>query len=45
MGAFNDWVRGTDLEDWQCRHVDLITERLLAATAKVLGERAREFVR
>ncbi|HWH01309.1 MAG TPA: acyltransferase, partial [Pilimelia sp.] len=44
MGAFNDWVRGTDLEPWPRRHVDAVTERLLAATAQLLAERARTFV-
>ncbi|MER5704376.1 ACP S-malonyltransferase [Micromonospora sp. NPDC002296] len=45
MGAFNDWVRGTELEPWQRRNVDTITEHLLTATAKLLGEQARRFVR
>ncbi|MEV4315697.1 ACP S-malonyltransferase [Actinocrispum sp. NPDC049592] len=45
MGAFNDWVRGTELEQWQRRHVDTITEHLLTATATLLAERARGFVR
>ena len=40
MGAFNDWVRGTELESWQRRHVDTITEHLLTATARLLAERA-----
>lgn len=44
MGAFNDWVRGTGFEHWQRRHVDAITEHLLAATAELLDERARRFV-
>lgn len=44
MGAFNDWVRGTELEPWPRRHVDLITERLLTATGTLLGEWAGRFV-
>jgi trans-AT polyketide synthase/acyltransferase/oxidoreductase domain-containing protein len=44
MGSFNDWVRGTQLEHWQRRHVDTITEHLLTATAKLLAERSRGFV-
>jgi trans-AT polyketide synthase/acyltransferase/oxidoreductase domain-containing protein len=43
MGAFNDWVRGTELEHWQRRHVDTITEHLLTATARLLGEQARRW--
>jgi trans-AT polyketide synthase/acyltransferase/oxidoreductase domain-containing protein len=45
MGAFNDWVRGTELEPWPHRHVDTITERLLATTAEFLADRIREFAR
>lgn len=40
MGAFNDWVRGTELEPWQRRHVDSVTEHLLTATAALLDDRA-----
>ncbi|HEY7147645.1 MAG TPA: ACP S-malonyltransferase [Streptosporangiaceae bacterium] len=39
MGAFNRWVRGTELEDWRRRDVDVIAERLMTATAELLGER------
>jgi trans-AT polyketide synthase/acyltransferase/oxidoreductase domain-containing protein len=39
LGAFNRWVRGTELESWRNRHVAEIAERLLDATAKRLNER------
>ncbi len=31
MGALNQWLRGTDLEDWRARHVDILTDRLMTA--------------
>ncbi|MFF5521788.1 enoyl-CoA hydratase/isomerase [Streptomyces coeruleorubidus] len=39
LGAFNTWVRGTELEPWRGRRVDVIAERLLRATAALLSER------
>ncbi|WP_431040580.1 enoyl-CoA hydratase/isomerase [Streptomyces sp. P1-3] len=39
MGAFNTWVKGTDLEPWRSRRVDVIAERLLRETAALLGQR------
>jgi hypothetical protein len=33
MGAFNQWVAGTDLSDWQNRDVAAVNTRLLSATA------------
>jgi len=41
MGAFNQWVKGTDLEDWRSRHVDEIAERLMRAAAQFLDDRFR----
>ncbi len=41
LGAFNRWVKGTELEDWRNRHVDVIAERLMQATAVLLGNRFR----
>ncbi|MFJ2773109.1 ACP S-malonyltransferase [Streptomyces sp. NPDC087300] len=43
MGAFNSWVRGTDLEPWQARHVDTIAEQLMSETAALLRRRAAGF--
>jgi trans-AT polyketide synthase/acyltransferase/oxidoreductase domain-containing protein len=39
MGAFNAWVKGTDLEDWHHRHVDTIAERLMQASADLIHRR------
>ncbi len=39
LGAFNTWVRGTELEPWRGRRVDVIAERLLRETAALLSER------
>lgn len=44
MGAFNRFVKGTELEDWRNRHVDVIAERLMQATAQILVERLAAFV-
>lgn len=37
MGAFNRFVKGTELEDWRTRHVDVIAERLMQGAADVLS--------
>jgi trans-AT polyketide synthase/acyltransferase/oxidoreductase domain-containing protein len=34
LGAFNQWVKGTELQDWRKRHVALIAERLMQGTAE-----------
>ncbi|WP_209022161.1 ACP S-malonyltransferase [Pseudomonas fluorescens] len=39
MGAFNQWVKGTDLEDWRSRHVDVVADRLMNAAAAYLNTR------
>jgi trans-AT polyketide synthase/acyltransferase/oxidoreductase domain-containing protein len=39
LGAFNRWVKGTELESWRNRHVAEIAERLLDATAELLNDR------
>jgi trans-AT polyketide synthase, acyltransferase and oxidoreductase domains len=36
MGAFNRYVKGTELEDWRTRHVDVIAERLMEGAADIL---------
>ncbi|MFD3822788.1 enoyl-CoA hydratase/isomerase [Streptomyces sp. NPDC058625] len=43
MGAFNSWVKGTDLEPWRSRRADVIAERLLGETAALLGRRLGEY--
>ncbi|MDM8517360.1 ACP S-malonyltransferase [Desulfobacterales bacterium HSG16] len=39
LGAFNQWVKGTELEKWPNRHVDVIGEKLMEETAKLLNRR------
>lgn len=39
MGAFNQWVKGTELQSWRNRHVDKIGLRLMTETARLLNER------
>ncbi|MDW4905774.1 ACP S-malonyltransferase [Streptomyces sp. ADMS] len=43
MGAFNHWVRGTGLEPWQARNVDVVADRLLTEAARLLRERGQLF--
>jgi trans-AT polyketide synthase/acyltransferase/oxidoreductase domain-containing protein len=43
LGAFNQWVKGTDLENWRNRHVDTIAEKLLIETAQLLNQRYSNF--
>lgn len=38
LGAFNQWVKGTKLENWRNRHVDEIAERLMQETAVFLNQ-------
>lgn len=42
LGAFNQWVRGTDLENWRNRHVDEIGHRLMTETARLLERRLNQ---
>lgn len=44
LGAFNQWTKGTALEDWRCRHVDAIADRLMDASAGYMNQRVRELV-
>ena len=39
LGAFNQWVKGSSLENWRNRHVDDIAIKLMHATADLLNER------
>ncbi len=39
LGAFNQWVKGTTLEDWRNRHVDEIGIKLLTDTLALLQRR------
>lgn len=39
MGAFNQWVKGTELENWHNRHADQIAEKIMQETADLLNKR------
>ena len=36
LGAFNQWVKGTHLENWRNRHVNTIGMKLMKETAEIL---------
>lgn len=38
LGAFNQWVKGSELEPWQNRHVADIGEKLMQETARLMTE-------
>jgi trans-AT polyketide synthase/acyltransferase/oxidoreductase domain-containing protein len=44
MGSFNQWVKGTELEDWRNRHVDLIAEKLMQSTAELFSKHLNKIV-
>lgn len=39
LGAFNQWAKGTVLENWRNRHVDEIAMKLMNETAELLNKR------
>ncbi len=39
LGAFNQWIKETPLENWQNRHVDGIAEKIMAEAAVLLNQR------
>ncbi|MCK0471881.1 ACP S-malonyltransferase [Halalkalibacter sp. APA_J-10(15)] len=41
MGAFNQWVKGTDLTDWRNRHVDEIGMKLMEEAIEILESRLK----
>ena len=41
LGAFNQWVKGTSLENWHNRHVDEIAKKLMVGTADYLAKRSQ----
>jgi trans-AT polyketide synthase/acyltransferase/oxidoreductase domain-containing protein len=43
LGAFNNSVRGTALEDWRARNVDELAEHLMHGAAALLDERLSRF--
>lgn len=36
LGAFNQWVKGTDLEHWKNRHVDTIGIKMMEEAVKIM---------
>ncbi len=38
LGAFNQWVKGSEMERWRNRHVDEIGEKLMEATGELLHD-------
>jgi trans-AT polyketide synthase/acyltransferase/oxidoreductase domain-containing protein len=44
LGAFNQWVKGTNLEDWKQRHVDAIAVKLMNETVELLNQRYKNFL-
>lgn len=45
MGAANRWLKGTALEDWRARHVDVLADRLMTEAAVLMAERLAALVR
>jgi trans-AT polyketide synthase/acyltransferase/oxidoreductase domain-containing protein len=45
LGAFNQWVKKTNLESWKNRHVDKIGEMLMKETAVLLKKRLKMLLR
>jgi trans-AT polyketide synthase/acyltransferase/oxidoreductase domain-containing protein len=39
LGAFNQWVQGTALENWRNRHVDQIAAKIMTEAAEILNQR------
>lgn len=44
LGAFNSWVKDTQLELWQYRHVDAIAEKIMTDTAMYISEYIKNFI-
>ncbi|MCW3466238.1 ACP S-malonyltransferase [Chitinophaga nivalis] len=43
LGAFNQWVKGTPLENWRNRHADDIALKIMQGAADILHERVKIF--
>jgi trans-AT polyketide synthase/acyltransferase/oxidoreductase domain-containing protein len=39
LGAFNQWIKGTYLENWRNRHSDIIAEKIMTEAGNLLNER------
>ncbi|KZN38037.1 hypothetical protein N474_01810 [Pseudoalteromonas luteoviolacea CPMOR-2] len=44
LGAFNQWVKGTELEQWQNRYVAQIAEKLMQDTATLLSIKTQQLL-
>lgn len=44
LGAFNQWVKGTSLQGWRNREVDVIGKKLMEETALVLKDRLNKIM-
>lgn len=42
LGAFNQWIKGTELESWQRRHADEIGKLLMDGCARYLNQSLRQ---
>jgi trans-AT polyketide synthase/acyltransferase/oxidoreductase domain-containing protein len=43
LGAFNQWVKGSHLENWRNRHVDEIADKIMHGAAAVLNARIKNY--
>jgi trans-AT polyketide synthase/acyltransferase/oxidoreductase domain-containing protein len=43
LGAFNQWAKGTPLEPWRQRHVDILADRIMEGAAEVLNRQLQRF--
>jgi trans-AT polyketide synthase/acyltransferase/oxidoreductase domain-containing protein len=44
LGAFNQWVKGSELKSWRNRHVDQIAEKLMQETANLLSSQINRLI-
>jgi trans-AT polyketide synthase, acyltransferase and oxidoreductase domains len=44
LGAFNQWIKGSKLENWRNRHVDEIAKIIMQDTADLLNQRFQAFM-
>lgn len=44
LGAFNQWVKGTELENWRNRYVDKIGKMLMSETADFLARKFNTYL-
>ena len=43
LGAFNQWVKGTKLQNWRNRHVDEIADKIMQEAAIILNKQQSTF--